>query len=196
MGIQMAAVTTMIAVLTAGVTAQEPAAAGSGPTVVLHVTDYAQVSRSDLAKAEELATGIYRAAGVRTIWIEGAAATVLADNAFHLDVILLSKEMVAQKCRLDAIPDAAFGAATQSSRRAYIFYPRIAGHATRTRGAISRLLAGLLAHEIGHVLLPAHGHSTSGIMQGTWDGRIVRVPGFTKAQAATIRSLLNVANAN
>lgn len=196
MGIQTAAVTTMIAVLTAGVTAPEPAAAGSGPTVVLHVTDYAQVSRSDLAEAEELATGIYREAGVRTIWIEGAAATVLADDAFHVDVILLSKEMVAQKCRLDAIPDAAFGAATQSPRRAYIFYPRIAGHAARTQGAISRLLAGLLAHEIGHVLLPANGHSTSGVMRGTWDGRIVRVPGFTKAQAATIRSLLTVANAN
>jgi hypothetical protein len=196
MGIQTAGVTTMIAVLTAGVTAQEPAAAGSGPTVVLHVTDYAPVSRSDLAEAEELATGIYRAAGVRTIWIEGAAATVLADDAFHVDVILLSKEMVAQKCRLDAMSDAAFGAATRSTRRAYIFYspsPDIPP-ARRARSAVYS--AECWRTRSRHVLLPANGHSTSGVMQGNWDGRIARVPGFTKVQAATIRSLLTVANAN
>ena len=52
----------------------------------------------------------------------------------------------------------------------------------------------LLAHEIGHVLLPDHSHSPVGIMRATWEDRIVNVPGFTDEQGATMRALLAAAN--
>jgi hypothetical protein len=47
-----------------------------------------------------------------------------------------------------------------------------------------------MAHEVGHVLLPPFGHSRSGIMRATMDGRIMRVPGFMPDQADTIRKRL------
>lgn len=41
--------------------------------VVLHVTDDAHVSSGVLAEAEQQATRVYHAAGVRAVWTDGAA---------------------------------------------------------------------------------------------------------------------------
>jgi hypothetical protein len=188
--VNMVAVVGLVAAMTAGVAARANADPGPEPIVVIHVTSYVQVSQSDLAEAEQLATRVYRDAGVRTVWADRASVTAAADGALHVDVILLSKEMMVQKCQQDGIGEIALGSSTQLTRRAYVFYSRVAEHAARSQSAISHLLGGVLAHEIGHTLLPVNGHSPSGIMRATWEGRIVRLPGFTEAQAATIRSRL------
>ena len=185
----------LVAAMTAGVAARGNAASGPEPVVVVHVTSYVQVSLSDLAEAEQQATRVYRNAGVRTVWTDRAAVTAAPDDAFHVDVILLSKEMMVHKCQEDGIGAIALGTATRATRRVYVFYSRVAEHAASTQSPISRLLGGVLAHEIGHTLL-TNGHSPSGIMRATWEGRIARVPGFTDAQAATIRGRLAPATAN
>ena len=52
---------------------------------------------------------------------------------------------------------------------AYAFYGRIKD-VTRTIGADTGLILGhVIAHEIGHLLLPYDSHATSGLMQGGWD---------------------------
>jgi hypothetical protein len=170
-------------------------AAGAGRMVVLHLTDYVQTSRAEMAAAERVVTRVYESADVSVTWAQGTAATAEADDAYHLDVILLSDEMVTKKCRIEGIADVTFGTASQPSRRVYLFYDRIAGHAARTNAAVNRLLGALIAHEVGHVLMPAYGHSSAGIMRLTWEGRIVRVPGFTTAQAVTIRAGLTAGRA-
>ena len=89
--------------------ARSDAASGPESVVVLHVTDSAHVSRGDLAEAKQLATRVYRQAGVRAVWTDGAAATAQPDGAFHVDVLLLSKEMVARKSQSDGIAEQVFG---------------------------------------------------------------------------------------
>jgi hypothetical protein len=183
-----------VALITMG--AGQMHASGDGRGVVLHLTDYAQVSGADVAAAQRVVTQVYQSADVSVTWAQGAAATAEGDDALHIDVILLSSEMVANKCQGEGIADVTFGTASQPSRRVYLFYNRIAAHAARTNAAVSRLLGALMAHEVGHVLMPSYGHSSDGIMRLTWEGRIVRVPGFTTDQATKIRAGLTAVVAN
>jgi hypothetical protein len=186
----------IVVLWTAGMPARLDAAAGSDPVVVLHLTDSAHVSRDELAAAEQLTTQVYRNAGVRAVWTDGAAATARHDDALHVDVLLLSREMVAKKSQSDGIGEQCFGVAARPARRAYIFYGRIADRARLTAASPALLLGIVIAHEVGHLLLPASSHSASGIMSVSWERQIERLPWFTADQATTIRRLFPVENRN
>jgi hypothetical protein len=194
-----AGVAAMVAILTIGAALQTDAAPNPELgvlVVVLHVTDYAHVPPRELAVAERVATQVYAAVGVHVVWTDGAARTAQPDGAFHVDVLVLSRDMVARKCQISSMVEGVFGTASHQARRAYIFYNRLTDHAARTNVGVSRLLGMVLTHEVGHVLLGADSHSPSGIMHADWYGRIVDVPGFTAEQGTTMRSLLATATAN
>jgi hypothetical protein len=185
-----------MAVLIAGAAPRMAAASGPESVVVLHVADYAHVSRGVLTEAEQLAAEVYRKAGVRAVWTDGAAATAQPDGAFHVNVVLLSKDMVVKKSQSDGIPEQVLGRAARPTRRAYIFYDRVAYHAKLTGSGVPVLLGAVIAHEVGHLVLPGYSHSHSGIMRASWEVPLVRVPGFTSDQGTTIRSLLARASRN
>ena len=174
----------------------QDAALVAGQIVVVHVTDYRRIAPRDLGSAEQLAAQVYRAIGVQVLWVDDQVKTAQPDGSFHVQVVLLSRAMTAMKCQEESLPDSTFGRATKPSRRAYIFYDRIADHAARARFEVGHPLAIVLAHEIGHLLLPAYGHSPSGIMRADLEGPLVRVPNFTRDQGAEIRGLLAAVHAN
>jgi hypothetical protein len=190
-----AGVAMMVVLWTAGVPAGLDAAPGTD-LVVLHVSDSAHVSRDDLATAEQFATEVYRKAGVRAVWTDGAAATAQHADALHVDVLILSREMVARKSQSDGIDEQVFGVAARPARRAYIFYSRIADRARLTASSAALLLGIVIAHEVGHLLLPAFSHSASGIMSVSWERQIERLPWFTRDQATMMRQLLAAGSGN
>jgi hypothetical protein len=49
----------------------------------------------------------------------------------------------------------------------------------------------VLAHEVGHLLLPANSHARFGLMKPTMKGRILLIPDFTPEQGRTIRARLS-----
>jgi hypothetical protein len=55
------------------------------------------------------------------------------------------------------------------------------------------VLARVLAHEIGHQMLPLQGHSESGIMRPSLNYRAAAPPTFTHDEAAAIRMFLSAA---
>ncbi len=155
-------------------------------TVVLHVTDYSHMPAKDLEEAERLASDVYARVGVDVIWTDGCAAQAGVDAALHLDVVILTAAMTARRHP----PALAFGQASHETRHAFIYGARIIDHAMRT-GSDPRWVLGLvLAHEVGHMLLPRYSHTPSGLMRASWEGRVALLPDFLPAQAATIRSLL------
>jgi hypothetical protein len=162
------------------------------PIVVLHVTPHVDVPADRLANAQKIATRTYAKIGVRLVWTGGLARAAAADGALHVDVLLLGEDDANAKNPKRT----AFGQAGREIRRAYIFYSRITDHARRTKGDSTLVLAFVLAHEVGHVLLPEHSHASSGLMRGNWEGRIDCVPDLDPDQAATIRTLLSEALAN
>jgi hypothetical protein len=186
----------MIAVWTAGTATRSDAASATDRVVVLHVTNFAQVSVGDLAEAEQVATRVYAEAGVRAVWTEGTAWDAQPDGAFHADVLLLSKEMVTLKSQLDGLDEHVFGSAMPRIRRAYIFDDRIADHARMTDADFAPLLGMVIAHEVGHLLLPASVHSAAGIMCAKWERRTAGLLTFTRDQGTTIRQRLAARSAN
>jgi hypothetical protein len=52
---------------------------------------------------------------------------------------------------------------------AYAFYRRIADLAEHNGADVARLLGHVIAHEIGHLLLPCDSHSARGLMRAEWD---------------------------
>ena len=163
--------------------------------LVLHVTNYAHLKTmgldlrtGDLLEAERLAAGVYARIGVRVVWADGYATAAAADGALHLDVILLSAEMTDRRKPTPA--PMTFGQASRETRRAFIYSARVMNHAIQTGSDPSRVLALVLAHEVGHMLLPVYGHSTSGLMRPYWEGRVVAIPDFLPSQAEQIRAQL------
>ncbi len=124
---------------------------------------------------------------MQVVWADGVAATAPADGALHLDVILLTAAMADRQ----QPHTASFGQASRVTKRAYIFCERVLAHAHSTGSDPGRVLGLVLAHEIGHMLLPEHSHTGLGSMKAAWIGTISAIPEFLPEQAATIRTLLS-----
>jgi hypothetical protein len=173
-----------------GVTASAQGLAG-GPTVTLHVTDYARVPPGELAAAEAYATRIYRAAGIETIWATTPWRRSEA-GSLHLRVVILSADMTASKCKRAQFGPAVMGTAIDgigdgAGRIAYIFASRIAEAAGKSAAPFERGLGHVMAHEVGHLLLGSHSHSPTGLMAPDWNPREKNVR-LTSAQAQRIRA--------
>jgi hypothetical protein len=87
----------------------------------------------------------------------------------------------------------ALGRASYRAKRAAVYIPRVREHARATGSGYARVLALTLAHEVGHLLLPEYSHARSGLMRPTSAGRVVRIPDFMTALAATIWTMLTAA---
>jgi len=190
------------------------AAAGpreTSPKITIYAYNFAEVDGRTLREAEQVATGIFRKAGVETQWVNIASTSqnMQSHSAAHrpyylsdLQLDILPPVMVQ---RLGA-PTNVMGVApgTEPDRRlVYLFYDRVKALAekemkARVDGAISayairvQILGHAIAHEIGHILLNLEFHSDTGIMRGDWDlkqlhdacfGYLV----FTPPQAEAIR---------
>ena len=177
--------------LMAGVTlilAGSPAWATS-PVILVYIDNHAPIRPEALAQAKEYATEVYAAAGLSMAWEERAVVDT-QPVAVRLTVALLSgsgEERVAEEIDAKA---ATLGFAPDGSRRAYIFCRRIAGRARSTGESVGVVLGRVLAHELGHLLLPRQGHSDTGIMRAQLDQWLFGIPAFTDAQAMFIRTSL------
>ena len=158
-------------------------------TVVLHVANYAGLSRDVLDDAGARVASVYAAIGVRTVWMDAEETTDLQDGRLHLTILLLSRDMAEKKISAERIGDGVLGQAHLPSARAHIFCDRIAAGA---RTIFSWAIGDVIAHEVGHLLLRTTSHSRGGIMRANVDVRPVHIPfqSFDTTQAGTIRTAL------
>ena len=178
---------------------QAPAAQDELAALVLHVDNYARVSPEHLERSKLEVTRIYKAAGIQTAWVESDGPADASrrqpdarPDAMHLRVLLLCQDMTARKIEADAIPANVLGRAAGPTARAYILTPRVANLATRRHLDFDRLLGRVIAHEVGHLLLPPRSHSASGIMRESLDTRSTRNATFTEAQRKKMLAVLQV----
>jgi hypothetical protein len=76
---------------------------------------------------------------------------------------------------------------------AYLLFDRIRHVALSSGGEAADILGLVIAHEMGHLLLPFGSHSQNGLMRPSWrpeDFTLGSQPAFTQAQADGIRELL------
>jgi len=150
------------------------------PAFTVTVYDYAHVGEHDIADAERVVDRIYRRAGVAIEWLNACDAA----GAIGLQLNILPKAMTVRT----TVTEAAMGFALAGTRTAIVLYDRISQLAMSERVGSRTLLACVIAHELGHLLLGPNAHTPSGIMQPHFDPRIP-CPGslsFSPDQAATI----------
>jgi hypothetical protein len=171
------------------VSAMETVPASGNTVVVVHVQNDANVPAAVLTKAEQVAFNIYAAARVRTIWIDGLTSSLEQNAAVHLTVILLSRQAEHRMASDANVGFDVLGLSKRSAGRAYIFFHRIDELATR-RGLVGGdLLGKILAHELGHLILPADSHSLNGIMRANLD-LVDVVQRFSREQRDTMHAVL------
>jgi hypothetical protein len=86
------------------------------------------------------------------------------------------------------------GQAAKECGRAYIFSHRIIALAARHQHALGSVLGRIIAHEVGHLVLPENGHSATGIMSADLDLRPTAFAAFTPGQEAAIRQAVTSGN--
>jgi hypothetical protein len=202
-------------VLMAGFTGLDQGVAVGSPetrlTITIHVYNFAQVDGRTLREAEEVASKIFREAGVEARWVDTACGSEprephsVAPGSYNLSNIQLDIVPFLMAERL-GLPNNVMGLAPGRERDrqlVYVFYDKVKGLAerqmnARVEGGIStyairvQILGNAIAHEIGHILLNLESHSDTGIMRANWDlkqlqdacyGYLV----FTPPQAEAIR---------
>jgi hypothetical protein len=174
---------TLVAGLTGPVRAASPER-----SVVLYVDDYRNVPAYTLVNAEREASRIYVAAGLPIRWASDSPAD--PGDIRRLRVIILSREMTELKVARDGIGPRTLAQASRGAARAYIFYDRVVEAAPRYAPTLEKLLGWVLAHEVGHLLLPDGGHSDRGIMRATFDRHGTLFKRFTAAQSLLLHQLV------
>jgi hypothetical protein len=171
--------------------------------LTLRIHDYAHVGPEVLVRAQRLVSDSYRSIGVRTAWaatlhhVSGMEGPTACDVTEDLTIIVLSARM-AERSRLpkDVVGRAAVGPGG-GGRVAYIMYDRVAASAVQADWDVGDLMAVVVAHEVGHLLLPIGSHSPDGLMRGQWDVNELRQTdpralAFTAGQAELIRDTLGI----
>jgi hypothetical protein len=178
----------------ARMSAAQEAPAPSPPAVRLLVANRAKLRPEMLKEAEADATTVSRAAGVQTTW-ENVGADVSYDHAVDFTVMIVSgKETRVMAAHLrNTVMGFTVSHSTDHGGRggtAFVLFDRVEDSAAKHHVLVSRVLGEVIAHELGHLLLPFNSHSDRGIMRDPWDLRSGLLEYFTSAQAETIRQRL------
>jgi hypothetical protein len=158
--------------------------------VVVHLVELAQLTDRDLAVAKIEVERVFRMAGVEIFWagrpIPIPSSVPAQHDCPHPHVVVFLTN--AQKPASEG--DEAGGEAVRDVGRAYVFRNRIEAESVHHQTDPALVLGRVMAHEIGHLLLPPHSHIPFGIMQPNIDFAPVGLHIFDPEQARTIRSTL------
>jgi hypothetical protein len=179
---------TVMSSVVAGTAADASELKHSALVVQLIVMNQAELPDDVLGEAQQEMRRIYAAAGLRLVWNDDAEAPGHARLQMNLVRKTLGKAArVRDVMGIAARPDRGKGTV------AYVFVTRIDDFARQHHIPFPEMLALVMAHEAGHLLLSAHSHSDTGLMQGRWDktllqGATRRRLTFTPEQVESMRS--------
>ena len=135
-----------------------------------------------LANAEAIAADVYRDIGVAIDW------TACGEDERALEVDLMRCNELSSP-----VAEVTLGFAEPGTSFATVLYDRVGKFASRYRLKREVLLGYAIAHEVGHLLLPPHSHSASGVMRATidLDRAAARKLRFTREQGKLILERLD-----
>ena len=169
------------AVVLAAVSVADAAEPGQLPSIRLQILSDAKVSDDVLQQSQTEVTRIFGNAGITVLWTD-------TEPRFTVKI-------VSQVLGYSTAGSPVMGVAIRKPHgsTAQIFLKQVQDFARVHRIDESRMLACVIAHEIGHLLLGT-AHSATGLMQAGWDRALVRdalrgALTFTEAQADRIRAM-------
>jgi hypothetical protein len=159
---------------------------GERPVALVRVDNLAGITAGNVRVAEERAAAIFGLTGATIRWIDQEQAVRERVTApFTIVLANAEKNPVGASLFVDAL-----GVAYPSVHRAQVLYDRVADLNVGTLRTIPSLLGDVIAHELGHLLLPPPGHSPTGIMRAELETRSWGLRTFTSLQAREVLSRL------
>jgi hypothetical protein len=187
-------VSTLVIAHAASATAQGSlkGAAGAPAIVRVRLYDQANVPAAQLQQAKAELTRICLDAGARIEWLHGTAPR----STERFTIQLIVRRTGAGVVEHPHVIGTVLGHEHEQRGTAFVFYEPALRLVHAREREVAQVLGYAMAHEIGHLLLPAPAHSSTGIMHEGWATDDVRriVSGaltFTPAQDVLIRAKLD-----
>src|SRR5262245_37067704 len=155
--------------------AAEPAGAAEreAPTITVRIVDYARLPSEAIAHAQRLVTEVYGFVGVGTQWGEtvrpneaGCEGEAVAPG--ELFVIILTGDMTRGRLFESGVIGTAAVSVSRGGRVAYVLFDRVGQVAVDANSEAMEVMGLVIAHELGHLLLPGGPHSREGLMRANW----------------------------
>lgn len=154
--------------------------------LVVHLDDRVGVPAADLDRVKADATQVFLDAGIEIVWIEERLHGPFRSARGAVAVLLVNSIPNPRR----QAPGCVLGLAVPKLGTAYAYYDRIEAM-SGTRPVDRRVMLGrVIAHELGHLLLPPGSHSAHGIMRADVDWGVENPPRFTREQVETLRARL------
>ena len=187
-----AAAVSMVIMATTHVIEGKQPAIDNQPGVFVHIENFAAVPPESIAGARDELAHIYALSGVH---VESSAEFDHSRCAGRLTVhiVLLGGEAADRFIKKEHVKRTVLAQANSQARRVYVFWERVGKSVDRHAIARGDALGLVIAHELGHILLPARGHSRNGIMQENYNVlRSYRLK-FTAEESAAMRAFIDAA---
>ena len=185
-----------------------PAALTAAPresmsAVSIRIHDYSQFDGKQLQQAQRQVSETYRAIGVLLDWrdvvrpaeVAAGRAEWPTDPQATVTIVVLSDDM-ADRQRIPAhIAGYAPITREHGGRIAFVVGQRARRIATDGRVEPYMVLAGVISHEVAHLLMPERSHSDVGLMRAYWtpaEFRRIRRNHFSTAEASAIRQSIRL----
>jgi hypothetical protein len=135
--------------------------------VVLQLSNLSGVPDSIVSRAQAEVVRVYAAAGVTVQWASTESPVPSPDDVRSIRVVLVPLEAGDVRRTGDTVVMGVAARTPRGNGTAYVYYRRVEEQAVRHHAPLERVLACVMAHELGH-LLGTHGHSPTGVMRGNW----------------------------
>jgi hypothetical protein len=171
----------------AGIAWASPSSAGE-VRVTVHVENHARVPATDWEVIQREIEGVYRPAGITLTWagpLFVPSSEVPRDDIRRVAVVLVNIQEPFDGSALDTAD--VLGRAVPSISRAWIFANRVIEITKVGSIDAKQLLARVVAHEIGHLLLNSTTHAPHGIMRAGLALSQAGFYGFSDEQASLMR---------
>jgi len=141
------------------------------------------------SQAQAETSRIFKAAGITLTWLPSGEVPA---NYLIIEIV---KTPIGQISRNPNVLGVSPGSKEVPGRVAWLYYDRIQDLARFLHLEVAQLLGHVMAHEMGHLLLPSGAHAAGGLMKAGWDNQqaILAATGsltFEASQAALIRTRL------
>ncbi len=170
-------------------------AAGTSEQLTIHVLvlDEVGIPASTLHYAQDEASRLFERAGITLSWLPAQAPP--PDSMVIKLVVKIVANSIGDKAKNRNVLGIAPGSKEVRGKVAWLFYPRIDDLGQTLNLEVSQLLGHVMAHEMGHLLLPYGGHAVTGLMKAGWDTKQALLAStgsltFEPSQAALIRARL------
>jgi hypothetical protein len=165
---------------------------GAAQRMTVSVCDLEGVPNVLMRVAQGVAGEVYRDIGIELDW---------ADNKCDLNDRGFAVNVTSRAIAGALVSDHTLGFAESGTRDATVLYDRVKKFARRYRINRGVMLGYVIAHELGHLLLPPNSHSAAGVMRAVIDlqlaserrlrftpeqrtlilGKLASMPGYTAA---------------